>query len=182
MLFERILEGHLPYPAVVVRGYGELVAANTAVGLLTADAPPELLEPPINVLRLSVHPNAMGSRVENLAEWGRHIVESLRARALQSPDPQLDAFAAELEGYLPAIPPGSSHLGFAVPLRLRTDEGELRLDHDAHVARDGSRHHTGGASARSLPALQMLIAHGSCTSERNAIRSEPRRRYRPNCW
>jgi hypothetical protein len=62
-----------------------------------------------------------------LAEWGRHIVESLRVHALRSPDPRLDAFAAELEGYLPAVAPGSSHLGFAVPLRLRTDECELRL-------------------------------------------------------
>jgi MmyB-like transcription regulator ligand binding domain len=94
---ERILEGHLPYPAVIVRPYGELVLANTAVRVLTAGAAPELLEPPINVLRLAVHPDGMGSRVENLAEWGRHIVESLRARALVSPDPRLDAFAAELE-------------------------------------------------------------------------------------
>jgi MmyB-like transcription regulator ligand binding domain len=124
---ERILEGHLPYPAVVVRPYGELVAANTAVGILTDDASPELLEPPINVLRLAVYSDGMGRRVENLAEWGRHIVESLRARAVQSPDPRLDAFAAELQGFLPAMAPDSTHLGFAVPLRLRTDDGELRL-------------------------------------------------------
>jgi MmyB-like transcription regulator ligand binding domain len=101
--------------------------ANTAVGVLTAGAVPDLLEPPINVLRLAVHPEGMGNRVENLAEWGRHIVGNLRARALLSPDPRLDAFATELEGYLPSIPPGAGHLGFAVPLRLRTDEGELRL-------------------------------------------------------
>jgi transcriptional regulator with XRE-family HTH domain len=124
---ERILEGHLPYPAVIVRPYGELVLANTAVAVLTAGAAPELLEPPFNVLRLAVHPDGMGSRVENLAEWGRHIVGGLRARAAFSPDPRLDAFAAELEGYLPATSPGAGDLGFAVPLRLRTDEGELRL-------------------------------------------------------
>src|SRR5262249_21252998 len=124
---ERVLEGHLPYPAVIVRPYGELVLANAASSVLTAGAARELLEPPVNVLRLAVHPDGMGSRVENLAEWGRHIVESLRARALISPDPRLDAFVAELEGYLPAIPLGLGHLGFAVPLRLRTDDGELRL-------------------------------------------------------
>jgi hypothetical protein len=59
----------------------------------------------------------MGSRVENLAEWGRHIVESLRARALFSPDPRLDAFATELEGIcaryrpLPATSASPSHCG-----------------------------------------------------------------------
>jgi transcriptional regulator with XRE-family HTH domain len=124
---ELILEGHLPYPAVIVRPYGELVAANGAFDVLTAGAAPELLEPPINVLRLALHPDGTARRVENLADWGRHIIESLRAHLLRSPDPRLDEFLAELEGYVPATPPGPDHLGFAVPLRLRCDEGELRL-------------------------------------------------------
>ena len=122
-----ILDGHLPYPAVVVRPYGELVAANAAFELLTAGAAPELLEPPINVLRLAVHPAGLGGRVENLAEWGRHILDSLRARAPGRPDPRLDALIAELEGYVPAPPPSSDHIGFAVPLRLRADGVVLRL-------------------------------------------------------
>jgi len=124
---ERILEGHLPYPAVVVRPHGELVAANAAVDILTAGAAPELLQSPTNVLRLAVHPMGMARRVLNLAEWGRHIVENLRARALRSPDPRLDRFIAELESYLPPAPLGPQHLGFAVPLRLQTEEGELAL-------------------------------------------------------
>jgi len=122
-----ILEGHLPYPAVIVRPYGELVAANAALEVLTAGAAPELLEPSINVLRLALHPEGMARRVENLAEWARHVLESLRAQAMRSPDPRLDAFLAELEGYVPPMAPGPDHLGFAVPLRLRCAEGELRL-------------------------------------------------------
>jgi len=122
-----ILEGHLPYPAVIVRPYGELVAANAALEVLTAGAAPELLEPSINVLRLALHPEGMARRVENLAEWARHVLESLRAQATRSPDPRLDAFLAELEGYVPPMAPGPDHLGFAVPLRLRCAEGELRL-------------------------------------------------------
>ena len=124
---ERILEGHLPYPAVVVRPYGELVAANAAIGVLTAGAAPELLRSPTNVLRLAVHPQGMARRILNLAEWGRHIVENLRARALRSPDPRLDRLIAELEGYLPPAQLGPQHLGFAVPLRLETEQGELAL-------------------------------------------------------
>jgi transcriptional regulator with XRE-family HTH domain len=124
---EQILEGHLPYPAVVVRPYGEVVAANAAVDVLTAGAAQHLLQPPVNVLRLAVHPEGMAARVSNLAEWGRHIIENLRARALRSPDPRLDAFIAELERYLPTTAPGAGHLGFAVPLRLRSEEGELAL-------------------------------------------------------
>lgn len=124
---ERILEGHLPCPAVVVRPYGELVAANAALDVLTEGAAPRLLSPPVNVLRLALHPEGMAPRVVNQAEWGQHIVESLRDRSLRSPDPRLDALLRELEGYLPAARPGPDHLGFAVPLRLRCAEGELHL-------------------------------------------------------
>lgn len=124
---ERVLEGHLPYPALVVRPYGELVAANAAVTVLTEGAAGHLLEPPVNVLRLALHPDGLARRVANLPEWGRHIVEALRALALRSPDDRLDAFIAELEEYVPPLPYGPDHVGFAVPLRLRCDEGELRL-------------------------------------------------------
>ncbi|WP_243710884.1 hypothetical protein [Actinomadura sp. KC216] len=129
---DRILDGHLPYPAVVVRPYGELVAANAAFGVLTEGAAPELLEPPVNVLRLALHPDGMARRVVNLPEWGRHITGSLRDRARRSPDPALDEFIAELDGYVPDMEPSADHLGFAVPLRLRAGadgpaSSELRL-------------------------------------------------------
>ena len=123
----RIVDGHLPYPAVVVRPYGELVLANSAISVMTEGASAELLEPPVNVLRLALHPDGMAPRVANLAEWGRHIVDSLRRRAVRSPDPTLDAFVAELEGYVPPLSAGPEHLGFAVPLRLRSDDGDLHL-------------------------------------------------------
>lgn len=124
---DRILEGHLPYPALVVRPYGELVAANGAIDVLTEGAAPWLLEPPVNVLRLALHPDGMAPRVRNLADWGRHVVESLRTQARQRPDPRIDDLLAELATYVPDEPPGNGYLGFAVPLRLTTGEGELQL-------------------------------------------------------
>jgi transcriptional regulator with XRE-family HTH domain len=124
---DRILDGHLPYPAVVVRPYGELVAANAALDVVLEGAAPELLRPPVNVLRVALHPDGMAPRVGNLPEWGRHIVESLRGRAARHPDPALDTFVAELEGYLPPVAPAADGLGFAVPLELRSADGELRL-------------------------------------------------------
>ena len=120
---ETILHGHLPYPAVVVRPYGELVAANAAFGVLTEGAAAHLLEPPVNVLRLALHPDGMAGRVANLAEWGRHVTGNLRDRALHSPDARLDELITELDSYVPALEPSPDHLGFAVPLRLRHPEG-----------------------------------------------------------
>ncbi|MFE5370425.1 helix-turn-helix domain-containing protein [Streptomyces mirabilis] len=124
---DSILEGHLPYPAVVAGPRGELVAANEAFDVLAEGADPALLAPPVNVLRLALHPRGMGSRVVNLDAWGQHIVENLRARAVRSPDPRLASLAEELADYVPANEPGADYLGFAVPLRLRCAEGELRL-------------------------------------------------------
>jgi transcriptional regulator with XRE-family HTH domain len=123
----RILDGHLPYPAVVTRPYGEMVAANRAIGVLTDGAAPFLLQPPVNVLRLALHPEGMGPRINNLAEWGRHIIDSLSAMAVRSPDQRLDTFIAELKSYVPKADPGPEHLGFAVPLRLQTPGGELHF-------------------------------------------------------
>ena len=122
-----ILKGHMPYPALVAATGGQLVAANAATDLLTTGAAAELLDPPVNALRLMVHPDGMAPRVENLPEWGRHIIENVRAHALRSPDARLDQLLGELERYVPASPPGPDHLGFAVPLRLRCEEGEVRL-------------------------------------------------------
>lgn len=124
---DRILDGHLPYPAVVVRPYGELVAANSALDVISEGAAGWLLEPPVNVLRLALHPDGMAPRVRNLADWGRHILESLRNQGRHRPDPRLDDLLTELEKYVPTEPPSNGYLGFAVPLRLATNDGELRL-------------------------------------------------------
>ncbi|MFI7004294.1 helix-turn-helix domain-containing protein [Nocardia sp. NPDC050175] len=122
-----ILDGHLPYPAIVVKPRGVLLAANAAFTVLTEGAAPELLKSPVNVLRLALHPDGLAKRVVNLPEWGKHVTEALRGRMSRSPDPALAELIVELESYLPQAEPGPDHLGFAVPLRLRSDDGELRL-------------------------------------------------------
>ena len=124
---QRVLDGHLPYPAVVLRPYGEVMASNTAISVLTDGVPAWLLESPVNLLRVMLHPEGMASRVHNLSDWGRHILDNLRTRAAGSADPRLDALIAELAGYVPDTPPGPDHIGFAIPLELQTAGGELRL-------------------------------------------------------
>ncbi|HEX7134017.1 MAG TPA: helix-turn-helix transcriptional regulator [Iamia sp.] len=123
---DTILDGHLPYPAIVVRPHGILVAANRAFDLFNEDVDPALLEPPVNLFRHALHPDGLAHRVRNLPEWGRHITSNLRARLLRSPDPALEELLAELEGYLPPLD-DVDVLGFAVPLQLASADGDLRL-------------------------------------------------------
>lgn len=124
----QVLTGHMPYPALVAGPLGQIVAANAAIDVLTDGAAPELLDGPANIWRLALHPGGMAARVENLAVWGRHVIEGLRARATRHPDPRLSELITELTGYLPDAPaPDQDYLGFAVPLRLRTPAGTLRL-------------------------------------------------------
>jgi transcriptional regulator with XRE-family HTH domain len=122
-----ILDAHRPYPAIVVDRRGALIAANDGFRILAEGAQAELTGPGANVYRLALHPGGMAPRIGNLPEWARHVIEGLRAEIARNPDDELAELLAELETYVPdgPLPPG--HLGFAVPLRLQTAAGELRL-------------------------------------------------------
>ena len=129
---DRVLEGHEPYPAVVVDRWWDLVAANRSIALFTAGAASDLLEPPVNVLRLALHPEGTAPRIVNLAEFRAHLLDRLRRHVALTADERLAELYAEVSGY-PA-PAGDHGAGaaageIAVPLRLRAPEGdrELRL-------------------------------------------------------
>lgn len=122
-----ILAGHQPYPAIVINRYGDLLAANPAFEVMTEGAAPELLEPPMNVFRLALHPDGIAERIVNSGELAQHVLERLHAELLRNPDTRLAELHAELEDYARHLPKPSSLLGFAVPMRLRIPEGELNL-------------------------------------------------------
>jgi transcriptional regulator with XRE-family HTH domain len=125
---DQVLRGHEPYPALVVDGHWGLVAANRALGLLVDAVADYLLEPPINVLRLSLHPDGLAPRILNLHQWRTHLLERLARDALASGDPALAVLHDELASYPggdpgPGLDPAFGDI--AVPLRLRYAESEL---------------------------------------------------------
>jgi transcriptional regulator with XRE-family HTH domain len=126
---DRILEGHLPYPAVVVGRYGVLVSGNDAFWRLVDTAAPELLEDPVSVPRLFLDPAGLAPRIVNFDDWAWHVINAMRQESLRNPDDHLAHLVEELEELVPDRPlhPGPEHLGFAVPLRLQADETELQL-------------------------------------------------------
>ncbi|HUA42526.1 MAG TPA: helix-turn-helix transcriptional regulator, partial [Streptosporangiaceae bacterium] len=125
---EHVLRAHQPFPAVVIDARWELVAGNDAVPVLTEGAAPALLEPPVNVLRLSLHPDGMASRIVNLPEWRAHLLGRLDRDIESAADPALIAMRDELAAYpspRPASPPDSQAI--LVPLRLRVHGTVLSL-------------------------------------------------------
>lgn len=132
---ELVLKGHEPFPALAIDRHWNLVAANAALGpMLAGVADRSLLEPPINVLRLSLHPEGLAPRIANLGEWRAHLLDRLRRQIAVTSDPVLADLLRELSAYpvddtlaaLHAGPP-TDHGGVLVPLELVTDAGLLSL-------------------------------------------------------
>jgi hypothetical protein len=126
---KRILDGHLPYPAVVVNRHGELVSANGAFWALTPELSDELARAPISVPRLLLHPQGWAPNILNLDVWSWHVIDALNREATRNPNERIHALVAELKGLVPDRPAATApaYRGFAVPMRLRLGEAELEL-------------------------------------------------------
>jgi transcriptional regulator with XRE-family HTH domain len=129
----RVVHGHLPYPALAIDQHWNLVEANAALGpLLAGVADRALLEPPVNVLRLSLHPRGLSPQIANLAQWRAHLLDRLRRQVVVTGDPVLADLLTELAAYpatgaleaLHADAP-ADETGIFIPLKLATSAGLL---------------------------------------------------------
>jgi transcriptional regulator with XRE-family HTH domain len=127
---ELVLKGHEPFPAIAVDRHWNLLAANRSVTPFLAGANPKLLEPPFNVLRLSLHPDGLAPRIVNLGQWRAHLLARLRRQIEISADTELISLHEELSSYpAPQAPARLSETeaanAFVVPFRLATPTGVL---------------------------------------------------------
>ncbi|MGF6934146.1 transcriptional regulator with XRE-family HTH domain [Paraburkholderia sp. UCT70] len=128
---ELVLKGHEPYPALAIDRHWTIVATNNAIAPLLSGASPELLKPPVNALRLSLHPQGIAASIVNWHAWREHVLARLQRQIDVSGDDTLSALRDELAGY-PAPPDADASTlddavlnQIAVPLRLRTPLGVL---------------------------------------------------------
>ncbi|MFE1287865.1 helix-turn-helix domain-containing protein [Streptomyces sp. NPDC058751] len=123
---ERLIQGYEPYPALVVNATYDVLAANRGIALLLDGVTDRLLVPPLNAIRLTLHPEGLAPRIRNLRTWRDHLLaqmdrqialrRSAPLRALYEevaafPVPDRDAGADDDE------PPGPTPL-FALPMRI----------------------------------------------------------------
>ncbi len=125
----QVLDGHEPFPAVVIDRRWNLLDANSGIAMFVEGADPGLLAPPMNVMRFSLHPDGLAPRIANLGEWRAHLLARLRRQAAQTADPELTALHEELRGYPCDQPepdvelPGPGDV--LVPLKMRHGDQEL---------------------------------------------------------
>lgn len=128
---DQVLAGHEPYPALAIDRHWTLIASNNAVPPLLAGVMAGLLQPPINVLRLSLHPEGLASRIANLGEWRAHLLARLRRQIELSADPALIELLSELGQYPSSRVRSSTPIAdrasaeVAVPFQLITENGVL---------------------------------------------------------
>ena len=124
-----VLTAHEPNPAIVIDRHWNLVDANSAVALFMHDVAVEQRTPPINVMRLSLHPRGAAPHIINLAQWRAHLLSRLRREIAQTADPELVGLYTEIRGYQPDLDtanletPGAGEV--VIPLRFRFGEQEL---------------------------------------------------------
>lgn len=123
---ELVLRGHEPFPALAVDRHWQIHAANRAVAPFLRGVAPHLLEPPINVLRLSLHPDGVAPRIVNLGQWRAHLLHRLRQQVESTGDAILEDLLQELQSYpAPDYDEAPDPTAIAVPMRLRSEFGEL---------------------------------------------------------
>lgn len=158
-----VIAGHEPYPALAVDRHWTLLSANRAVAPLLAGAAVELLRPPVNVLRLSLHPDGLAPRIANLAEWRAHLLTRLRHQVDVTADATLGALLRELTDY-PAPASHTASTSDAAPPSGR----ELRsTDAGGAAIRPAAARPAGGAGSKASPQV----------SDSNAAAREREREY-----
>jgi transcriptional regulator with XRE-family HTH domain len=129
---EQILEAHKPYPAFAVDRHWDVVLSNRALPELYIGVSPELLRPPVNAIRLMLHPAGLAPRIINFSDWRAYIVSVLRQQVEASADAGIESLLAEILAY-PAQDQGATadmnkgSQRFATPLQIATAVGTVSL-------------------------------------------------------
>ncbi|WP_327678655.1 helix-turn-helix domain-containing protein [Streptomyces sp. NBC_00467] len=129
---EQLLHGYEPYPAIIVDGTYTVVAANRGIAMLLDGLPEHLLTPPLNAMRITLHPEGLAPRIRNLREWRGHLLAQMERQIALARSTELRELHDEVAAYPvpdpPATEPPPSDPAPAPPFAL-----PLRIEHEGHV-------------------------------------------------
>lgn len=121
-----LIDAHAPYPALAMDRHWTIVHANAALLGLFRDVPAPMMAPPVNALRLSLHPDGLGKHIANYREWRHHILTRLEAQNKASPDAATSSLIDELKSY--PVPSGSRPWTTGAPKAVNRVAIPLTLD------------------------------------------------------
>jgi transcriptional regulator with XRE-family HTH domain len=129
-----VLTGMEPNPAVAVNVRWDLLAANRTLQVFLSGLPDALVGPPLNMLRVTLHPNGLAPRIRNLEQWRAHVLRRVRRQLDRTAADGLAELLGELAAYGPSdSPPAPATGDLVVPLQLTTPYGDLSLLYAATV-------------------------------------------------
>ncbi|MET7397044.1 helix-turn-helix transcriptional regulator [Dactylosporangium sp. NPDC005572] len=124
----RVLHAHEPYPALVFDRRWNILMTNRAVTPFLAQVSPDLLRPPVNLVRLGLHPRGFAQLVVNLADVRAVFRARITRQLAVAPDPELTALYEEL------LAPGPQdateervEADVVIPMILRVGGREIRM-------------------------------------------------------
>ncbi|MFF9781977.1 helix-turn-helix domain-containing protein [Streptomyces nigrescens] len=127
---ERLLTGYEPFPALVVDGTYHVQAANRGISMLLEGVAPSLLQPPLNAMRITMHPDGLAPRIRNYREWRGHLLSQMERQLALMRSAPLRALYDEVRAY--PLPPGGrevaafgNHAPFALPMVIEHDNTVL---------------------------------------------------------
>jgi transcriptional regulator with XRE-family HTH domain len=124
-----VLAAHEPNPAMAIDYCWNIVATNRPLRVLIRDASPVLLSPPLNAMRLALHPQGLAPRIVNFHEWRAHAIDMLKRRVDATADPELVALLHEIQSYrypdTLTAPVTSTLDDVALPIQLATPKGSI---------------------------------------------------------
>jgi len=123
--FRSLLDAHMPHPALVLDRWWNVIDRNAATDLLLRDCSAELLEPPVNAIRVSLHPDGLAPRIRNLAQWRAFLLGQVQHRFRRTGDPLLKQLLDEAAVYPAAHEQTDASRDVVVPLRIVVDGEEL---------------------------------------------------------
>ncbi|WP_087925809.1 helix-turn-helix transcriptional regulator [Streptomyces albireticuli] len=125
---DALLRGHEPYPALVVDGAYDVVAANRGIGTLLQGVAEHLLEAPLNAMRVTLHPQGLAPRIRNFREWRGHLLHQMERQLALVRSAPLRALYEEVgayplpEGAADGPPPADpGRAPYALPLVVELD-------------------------------------------------------------
>ncbi|MFD4527988.1 helix-turn-helix domain-containing protein [Streptomyces sp. NPDC058470] len=126
---ERLIQGYEPYPALVVDATYNVLAANQGIAMLLDGIPEALLAPPLNAMRLTLHPEGMAPRIRNLRAWRGHLLAQMERQVALSRSEPLRALYEEVAAYPVPGPGPEDELFDAVPCFALP----MRIEHDGQI-------------------------------------------------